>query len=155
MAAVLALALAGCGGGSEDASTDRATGAAAGTGMAVGSAVQQDAGIAADMAALSPLAAKGKRVYLQCLSCHTIEEGGAARIGPNLHGIMGSPVGKQPGFGYSQALAGADGVWTAALLDHWLERPREVFPGNRMAFAGLANPQDRKAVIAYIEEAGN
>lgn len=103
---------------------------------------------------LSPLAEQGRGVYARCSSCHAIAPGGAHGIGPNLHGIMGARIGAQDGYVYSSALARADGVWTEELLDSWLEKPRDRFPGHKMAFGGLPNPDDRAAVIAYIEAAG-
>ena len=36
-------------------------------------------------------------------------------------------------------------------MDRWLEKPSAVVPGNAMAFAGIANPKDRAALIAYME----
>ena len=55
------------------------------------------------------------------------------------------------GFAYSPALKGAALTWDRATLDRWIEKPSAVVPGNSMAFAGVANPKDRAALIAYIE----
>ena len=40
--------------------------------------------------------------------------------------------------------------WDEATLDRWLQRPQAVVPGTTMAFAGIANPADRRALIAYM-----
>src|SRR5262245_10038510 len=55
----------------------------------------------------------GRRVFAQCRSCHTIDEGGGNRTGPNLHGLFGRPVGSIEGFAYSQAVQDADFNWDA------------------------------------------
>jgi cytochrome c len=44
-----------------------------------------------------------------------------------------------------------DFVWDEAKLDRWLAGPEDVVPGTAMAFGGLPNPADRKAVIDYLE----
>ena len=44
-----------------------------------------------------------------------------------------------------------DGVWDAAALDIYLEAPMKSVPGTRMAFAGLIDAADRKALILYLE----
>ena len=57
--------------------------------------------MALGMAAPLPAAAQdedaGKRVFNQCRACHTINEGGRAAVGPNLHGIVGRKAGSFPG----------------------------------------------------------
>ena len=93
---------------------------------------------------------RGRRVFLQCQSCHTLEEGGQAVLGPNLYGLFGREVGTMDGFEFSPALQEADFDWTPEQLDQWLANPREFLPGNRMTFAGVRRPDDRTAVIAYV-----
>lgn len=94
--------------------------------------------------------ARGRRVFRQCSSCHTIAEGGAELIGPNLHGLFSRKVGTVEGFPYSNALQEADFDWTPEMLAQWLESPRNFLPDNRMSFGGVRKPADRTAVIAYI-----
>lgn len=93
---------------------------------------------------------RGRRVYLQCQSCHTLDEGGPAVLGPNLYGIFGTEVGTKEGFDYSEALEEASFTWTPDQLDQWLANPRSFLPGNKMSFAGVQRPDDRNAVIAYM-----
>jgi cytochrome c len=100
-------------------------------------------------------AAAGGQVFAKCLACHTIEQGGADGIGPNLYGILGKPVGKHAaGFAYSADLAGLGGEWTYELMDQWLKSPKAVAAGTKMTFAGLGNPQDRANVMLYLLENG-
>ncbi len=59
----------------------------------------------------------GRGAFAQCRSCHTINVGGANRVGPNLHGVFGREVGTAASFNYSQAVQDADFVWDADRLD--------------------------------------
>lgn len=97
-------------------------------------------------------AAQGAKLYAQCRVCHSVNRGGANALGPNLFGIVGSKAAMKPGFKYSPALAKANIVWTPAKLDAWLTRPGALVPGNKMAFAGVANPQARANIIAYLAQ---
>jgi cytochrome c len=101
------------------------------------------------MAAADP--EKGKVLFLQCRACHSLEAGGANKVGPNLHGFMGRKAGLAPGFSYSEAVTQSGIVWSAEALDHWLERPSEFLPGNRMVFVGIRKPEDRANLIAYLK----
>ncbi len=90
-----------------------------------------------------------------CAACHSLNEGGANMVGPNLHGFFTSPVGNVSGYSYSNALNDADFVWTPRALDAWLQQPAKFLPGNRMAYPGLREAQDRANLIAYLlEETG-
>lgn len=93
---------------------------------------------------------RGRRIFTQCKSCHSITAGGPAILGPNLHGLFGREVGTKEGYAYSQALQDADFTWTPEKLEQWLANPRKFLPGNKMSFAGIRRPDDRTAVIAYI-----
>lgn len=93
---------------------------------------------------------RGKRTFKLCQSCHTLNEGGQNLVGPNLYGVFGREIGGVEGFTYSRAVEDSDIVWTPEDLAEWLESPRNFLPGNKMSFAGVAKPQDRTAVIAYI-----
>jgi cytochrome c len=42
-------------------------------------------------------------------------------------------------------------VWTPAVLDTYLAAPAATVKGTKMAFAGLKKPEDRAAVIAYLQ----
>ena len=99
--------------------------------------------------------AKGESVFAKCTSCHTIEQGGANGIGPNLFGILGQPVGKHAaGFAYSSDLAGFGGNWTYEVMDAWLKSPKGMVPGTKMSFAGLGKPEDRANLMLYLRENG-
>ncbi|HZG09633.1 MAG TPA: cytochrome c family protein [Allosphingosinicella sp.] len=100
-------------------------------------------------------AAKGEGVFKKCAACHTINQGGAGGTGPNLWGVMGTPIGKHvPGYAYSPALAGKGGNWGWEEMSAWLKSPREFAPGTKMTFAGLGKAEDRANLLAYMNQQG-
>lgn len=102
-------------------------------------------------APVAPTAAMGEQVFKRCVACHTIDKGGRNGVGPNLHGIVGRTVASIPGFAYSGAMKAKGGVWDEAALDAYLTAPARALPGGRMAFAGIPEAPDRKALFLYLE----
>jgi cytochrome c len=94
---------------------------------------------------------KGKVQFLQCRACHSLERGGANKVGPNLHGVFGRKAGLAPGFAYSDVVAQSSIVWSAETLNDWLARPSDFLPGNRMVFVGIRKPEDRADLLAYLK----
>lgn len=90
-----------------------------------------------------------------CTTCHSMEQGGPNRIGPNLWSVVGREVAAHAGFDYSPALSAQQGTWTYERLDEYLTSPARAIPGTKMAFAGLRRPQDRAAVIKYLASLGS
>lgn len=112
---------------------------------AAGSAFAQSADSAA-------LLEKGKRLYLKCQACHDITESKLERIGPNLKGIVGKKVASVESFkNYSKALKAVTYSWDETSLSYWLEDPEPITPGMKMAFIGIPDAEDRKALIAYMK----
>lgn len=94
----------------------------------------------------------GERVFNKCKSCHTVDEGGRHTVGPNLHNVVGADIAAKDGFAYSSALTGIEGQWDYDHLNQFLEKPADYAPGTKMSFVGLAKPEDRANVIAYLRE---
>jgi len=99
--------------------------------------------------------AAGEQTWKKCTACHTINQGGASGLGPNLWAVVGKPHGHVAGFGYSPALLAVPGNWTFEALDEWLLSPRKYAPGTKMTFAGIPDPQDRANLIAYLNSQGS
>ena len=98
--------------------------------------------------------AKGERAFnLQCKACHTLERGGANKIGPNLYGLMGRRSGTMKGYGYSEVMRRFGIEWTDKTLAEYLRDPRTSMPGTKMVFAGIRRQDQLDDVIAYLKEA--
>ena len=94
---------------------------------------------------------KGAEIFKKCAACHNAEKGGAAGIGPNLYGVVGGPHDHMPGYAYSDALMKtASAKWGFDEMNAWLTNPKGYVAGTKMAFAGLGKPEERAAVIAYL-----
>jgi len=101
---------------------------------------------------------KGEAVFAKCKSCHTINQGGANGIGPNLYGVVGESIAAgRGGYAFSDALKtkGAGQKWTFELLNEWLTNPKKFAEGTKMSFAGLPKMEDRANVIAYLNAQGS
>jgi cytochrome c len=107
--------------------------------------------IAPLMASASADAGKAKTQL--CAACHTFDKGGPNRIGPNLYGVIGSPIAEdRGGFAFSTALTtkGKGQTWTLDNLNAWLFKPQQFASGTKMTFIGLPKAEDRANVVAYL-----
>lgn len=100
-----------------------------------------------EVAAKADVAA-GEKVFGKCKSCHSIE--GKNMTGPHLNGVEGRARGSVEGFVYSAAMASNHAPWTPEEMYAFIKMPKTYVPGTKMGFAGLASPQDRANVIAYL-----
>jgi cytochrome c len=98
----------------------------------------------------SASAEKGQAVAKKCASCHTFDENGGTRVGPNLYGVVGRPKGSVAGFAYSDGVKKLGGAWTYDDLDKFLTKPSAFAAGTKMGFPGLPSGEDRAEVIAYL-----
>jgi len=85
-----------------------------------------------------------------CSVCHNFTEGGAAKIGPDLYGVVGRDRASAAGFDYSSALKSHPGKWTYEDLNNWLHSPKEFAPGTKMTFVGIDDDKERADVIDYL-----
>jgi len=92
--------------------------------------------------------ARGATLFSQrCAICHTIA-GRGGKVGPDLTRVAGRAAAGG-GFAYSPALKKLVWKWTPANLDTFLKNPAKVAPGTMMPVS-VANPDDRKVIIAYL-----
>jgi cytochrome c len=94
--------------------------------------------------------ARGEQIYRRCQGCHSID---ANRVGPRHAGLFGRRAGSLDDYNYSDAMRASGIVWDETTLDEFLTAPRKFIPGTKMPFAGIADPQERADLIAYLKKA--
>lgn len=94
-------------------------------------------------------AGAGKKVARKCIACHSLEEGGANKIGPNLYAVVGRNKGAHPGYNYSSGMKSAGGAWSYADLDNFLKKPKAFVKGTKMSFR-IARPKARADLLLYL-----
>lgn len=96
---------------------------------------------------------KGAKVFKKCKACHTLKEGEANKIGPNLYGIFTRGVASVEDFNYSKAMrakAPEIAEWNDETLAEYLTKPSKYVKGTAMSFAGLRKEKQRVNIIAYL-----
>ena len=98
--------------------------------------------------------ANGKTAFRKCVACHSIEEGGPNKVGPNLWAIVGRAKASSDGFTYSEALKAKGGEWSLVELASFLHNPKEYAPGTKMIFPGISNVSEVADLLAYLNTLG-
>jgi cytochrome c len=95
---------------------------------------------------------RGAALFRKCAACHTLTADGGNRAGPTLYKLFGREAGGLPGYDYSRALERADIVWTPETVGQlFAQGPHVVTPGSKMPIQRMPDPEDRRALIAYIQ----
>jgi len=120
------------------------------TGEPIGAAV---VGAPAD-----PLAAyagdPGAEVFRACVACHTLSPDEGNRAGPTLAGIFGRHIASLPGYNFSAALKKLDIVWTPETVAKLFEvGPAAYTPGTKMPEQTIGSPDERTALVRFLEKA--
>lgn len=87
-----------------------------------------------------------------CRTCHVTREGDH-RLGPSLHGIVGSKAGTREGYAnYSGAMKRSGIVWDEETLSRFIENPEAVVRNNNMKpYKGIPDARVRQNIIAYLK----
>ena len=109
------------------------------------------AALTAHAAAAADLA-NGRTQFKKCEACHTLKQGDN-KIGPHLAGLFGRKAGTAPGFAHSTAMKDSGIVWDEKTLDDYIAAPAKMVKGAKMVFAGIAKPEDRADLIAFLKDA--
>ena len=97
---------------------------------------------------------RGAEVFRACVACHTLGPDGGERAGPTLHGVIGRRIGGLPGYAYSPGFAGRDITWSKETIARLFELgPAAFTPGTKMPEQRVTSPEDRAALVDFIEAA--
>lgn len=105
-------------------------------------------------------AAKGKKQFNRCKSCHSVKEG-KNKIGPSLFGVVGRAAASAPKYKYSSGLkaAGEKGLkWDEANLMKYLKNPTaflKEYLGTKSVRNKMKNRYRKESlrqnIIAYLK----
>ena len=115
-----------------------------------GPVVEATAEPIADLIAAADVA-RGQTLTKACAACHSFDKGGPNKVGPHLWGVYGAAKGHVTGFSYSEGMNKKGGSWDVESLNAFLWKPKKYIDGTKMNYAGLKKPEDRAAVVKYLQ----
>ena len=98
---------------------------------------------------------KGAKISKKCTACHSFNEGGPNKVGPNLWNIVNKKMASSEGFKYSKSLNAMEEDWNYINLNKFLIKPKEYIKGTKMNYVGLKKETDRANIIAWLRTLSN
>jgi cytochrome c len=86
----------------------------------------------------------------KCATCHTANQGGANKVGPNLFGVVAGKKAHLSNFPYSKPMTEKGGNWEYEEMNAFIAKPAAFLKGTKMAFAGVSGAQERADIIAWL-----
>jgi len=105
----------------------------------------------AGVAAAQDLAA-GATSYKKCAACHDVGPTAKNKVGPVLNGLDGRKSGTVAGYSYSEANKASGITWNEQSFLEYIKDPKAKIPNTKMAFAGIKNETEAKALWAYLKQ---
>ena len=96
--------------------------------------------------------AAGENAFKKCTICHSVGEGAAHKIGPELNGLDGRKAGTAENFTYSEANKNSGITWNEASFKEYIKDPAAKVPGTKMIFAGIKNEKEIDDLWAYLKQ---
>jgi cytochrome c len=98
--------------------------------------------------------AAGEQSFKKCLPCHSVGEGAANKVGPQLNGLDGRTAGTAANYSYSDANKNSGLVFSEAVFKDYITNPMAKVPGTKMAFPGIKNETEIGNLWAYLKQFG-
>lgn len=96
--------------------------------------------------------AAGATSYKKCAACHDVGPTAKNKVGPLLNGLDGRKSGTIAGYSYSEANKASGITWNEQSFLEYIKDPKAKVPNTKMAFAGIKNETEAKALWAYLKQ---
>lgn len=96
--------------------------------------------------------AAGATSYKKCAACHDVGPTAKNKVGPLLNGLDGRKSGTIAGYSYSEANKASGITWNEQSFLEYIKDPKAKIPNTKMAFAGIKNETEAKALWAYLKQ---